>query len=92
MKRAKQLAQRRSLLITECALQRITLAGQTQSLTSWMNTGHRLIDHFKKVPSWVGVLVMGVVIVAPGRALSLLKNGLLVLQLWRAFSSKTDST
>lgn len=91
MSRAKQLAQRRSLLVTECALQRITLAGQTSSVTNWINSGNRLVDRFKHLPAWVGALVVGIVIVAPGRALALAKNGLLLLQLWRAVSSKSNS-
>lgn len=91
MNRAERLAQRRSLLVTECALQRIILAGQSQTLTSWTIASHRLIDHFKKLPAWMGVLVLGGVIIAPGRALALVKNGLLLFQLWRTLSFKTDS-
>lgn len=90
MSRAKLLAQRRALLITECALQRITLAGQTHSMecVSWLKTGSNLVDRLKHLPGWASALFVGVMIFAPGRAVSLAKNGVLLLQLWRSFSSK----
>lgn len=91
--RAKVLAQRRAMLATECALQRITLLGQTQSLgyvANWAKTGHRLVDHLKNLPGWVSVALIGLVIFIPQRAVSLAKSGLLLWQIWRAFSAKSS--
>jgi|GEM_PF-6686113 len=94
MSRAKLLAQRRTLLVTECALQRITLHGQTHSLglvTGWLQTSRNLIGRLKNLPGWVSALLVAAVIFAPGRAVSLAKNGVLLLQLWRSFSSKSGT-
>lgn len=95
MSRREQLAQRRALLVTECALQRITLSGQSQSLAQmkhWSHIGHRLINQFKNLPGWVSVLGIGLLLVSPGRALGLVKKGLLLFQLWRAVSSNWRSS
>lgn len=93
MSRSKLLAQRRALLVTECALQRITLHGQTHSLglgMGWLKTGRHLADRLKNLPGWAGALLVGIMIFAPGRAVSLVKNGVLLLQLWRSFSSTSN--
>ena len=94
MSRSKLLAQRRTLLMTECALQRITLHGQTHSLgfgAGWLKTGSNLISHLKNLPGWASALLVGVMIFAPGRAVSLAKKGVLLLQLWRSFSKKSGT-
>jgi hypothetical protein len=90
--RAKILAQRRAMLTTECALQRITLLGQTQSLgyvSDYIKTGSNLVEHLKHLPGWLAAVLVGLVIFIPKRAVPLARNGLLLWQIWRALSSKS---
>jgi hypothetical protein len=92
--RTKILAQRRAMLTTECALQRITLLGQTQSLGyvgEWITTSRHLVDRLKNLPGWVSALLVGLVIFIPKSAVPLAKNGLLLWQIWRAISSKSSA-
>lgn len=86
MSRVKLLAQRRTLLTTECALQRIMLVGQVESLggvSGWIMTSRNLVAHLKNLPGWVSALLIGVAIFAPKRVLPLAKSGLMLWQLWR---------
>lgn len=82
MSRIKLLAQRRALLITECALQRVTLIGQTDHLC----VGNSLVSRLKSLPGWLSGLLVGLAIIAPGRAVSWAKKGLMLWQVWHAVS------
>jgi len=92
MSRAKLLAQRRALLIAECALQRITLVSQTRSLAympGWLKTSSNLVANLKNLPGWVSVALIGLVVFIPGRAVALAKNGVVLWQIWRTVFSKS---
>jgi hypothetical protein len=92
MNRGKLLAERRTLLVTECALQRITLATQIDSLGEWSNwatAAKRLAQRLGTLPTWAGVAVVGMMVFAPKKVLSWLKSGVLLWQFWRAVSSRS---
>jgi hypothetical protein len=92
--RSRLLAQRRAMLTTECALQRITLIGQTHALGSgldWMKCGGDIVSRLKNLPGWVSALLAGLLIVAPKRVVPWAKSALLLWQIWRAISGKTST-
>lgn len=91
MNRAKLLAQRKALLIAECALQRVTLVTQTRSLShvpNWLKISGNLVTRLKTLPGWVSAVLAGLVVFMPGRSMSLVKKGLALWQVWRAISPK----
>lgn len=86
MSRTQQLAQRRAMLVAECALQRTLLQVQSKALgeaTGWIKTSHSIVDRLKNVPGWASALMAVLVVLVPGRAVTLARNGLLLWQLWR---------
>lgn len=90
MSRTTLLAQRRALLITECALQRVTLIGQTDRLWTSNSLVSSLVSRLKNLPGWLNTVLVGLVIIAPGRAISLAKTGLMLWQAWRAVSGRAN--
>ncbi|PRC91547.1 YqjK family protein [Solimicrobium silvestre] len=94
MSRTKQLAMRRSILVAECALQRTTLAAQSHALgriTGWISASNGLVERLKNMPGWVSALLAGMLVLMPGRAVSLARNGLMIWQIWRNLKSNMDS-
>ena len=86
MSRAHMLAQRRAMLMAECALQRATLEAQFHAIgvaTGWINVNNSLADRFKNLPDWLSALLSGLIVLVPGRTVSLLRNGLMIWQIWR---------
>jgi hypothetical protein len=93
MSRAQRLAQRRAMLVAECTLQRTTLVAQSHVLgraTGWIKNSDNLIQRLKKMPGWASALLAGLLVLVPGRAVSLARNGLMVWQLWRTIASSID--
>ena len=93
MSRARYLAQRRAMLVAECALQRTTLVAQSHALgraTGWIKNSDNLIQRLKNMPGWVSAVLAGLLVLVPGRAVSLARNGLMVWQLWRTITSSID--
>ena len=86
MSRAQQLASRRAVLITECSLQRITLSAQGRTMrhaTGWLDNGLGLFERAKQTPPWLLGVLAGFVILKPGRAIGLIRNGVMLWQMWR---------
>ena len=93
MSRAKRLAQRRALLVLECTLQRTTLIAQSRALgqaTGWIKSSDGLIKRLKNMPGWASAALAGLLVIMPGRAISVARNGLMIWQLWRSISSVID--
>ncbi|MCD6025623.1 MAG: hypothetical protein K0R08_142 [Solimicrobium sp.] len=91
MNRSKLLAQKRTLLIAECALQRITLVGQIKSLghiASWTQASGSLINRLKDLPKWLSMPLVGLMLFTPRHTISLARTGLMLWRLLRSFSSK----
>jgi hypothetical protein len=90
--RIKVLAQRRAMLTTECALQRVTLISQThrlKNIAGWIKSSNDLVERLKALPVWASALLVGLAIFIPKKSvLPMVKKGLLLLQIWRAFSSR----
>jgi len=93
MSRAQRLAQRRAMLVAECNLQRSTLIAQSHALgraTGWIKNSDNLIQRLKNIPGWASALLAGLLVIMPGRAVSLARNGLMLWQLWRTISSSME--
>ncbi len=89
--RAGKLAKRKSMLITECALQRVTLVAQYRSLgqvTSWVSIGRNFAGILKQRQEWKSVLLTSLVSLLPARTFSMFRNALLFWQIWRTIFPK----
>ena len=77
MNRAQLLAQRRALLVIECALQRVTLVAQLQpsnSPSGWVSIALAAVDGFAEL--------------VPVRLISMAKIGLNLWKIWRVMFKK----
>ncbi len=86
MSSAKQLSQRRSMLIAECAMQRSVLIMQGREFgisTGLIPSGEGVGSRVKKLPGWATALLAVGVILMPGRVPKLVRSGLMLWQLWR---------
>ena len=95
MSRAKQLSQRRSMLMAECAMQRSMLIAQGREFaenTGLIQSGEGIAARFKSLPGWASVLLAVGVILMPGRVARLTRSGLMLWQLWRNLKASTNST
>ncbi len=87
MNSKQRLEQRRTMLMTECALQRTLLVAQARQLglsTGLIKSGEGLLDRFKQIPGWAGLLASIIMIFVPGKAAALARNGLMLLQLLKS--------
>ena len=84
MNSKQRLEQRRNMLMIECALQRALLVAQARQLglsTGLINSGEGLLGRFKQIPGWAGLLVSVIMIFVPGKAATLARYGLMLMQL-----------
>ena len=87
MSRTQRLAQRRAMLLAECALQRALLVAQTQQLglsTGLIRSEGGWLNRLKQIPGWAGLLITVVMIFIPGKVATLTRGGLMLMQLLRA--------
>jgi hypothetical protein len=91
MNSKQRLEQRRALLMTECSLQRTLLVAQARQLglsTGLIKSGEGLLDRFKQIPGWAGLLVSVIMIFVPGKAAALARNGLMLMQILKSLRKK----
>lgn len=88
MNRNKTLADRRAMLVLECALQRNLLRAQSSEIgwpkaEDWARTGNNVLTRLKTVPPYVLIGMAAALFLAPGKLAALARNGLTLWQLWR---------
>ena len=92
MNRTRQLAQRRAMLVAECALQRHLLQIQSKTVRQacgWDSSSQPdILGRLKHLPVWVGGLLAAVIALVPGKTIAVARNGYFLWQLWRRLSSK----
>ncbi|MET3107707.1 hypothetical protein AAKU67_002118 [Oxalobacteraceae bacterium GrIS 2.11] len=94
MSRTQQLRQRRAMLVTECTLQRSILLAQGRQLglsTGLISSGDGLLERFKRLPTWVSILLAAGIMFMPGRVTKVARTGLMAWQIWNNFKSATES-
>ncbi len=91
MSRRQTLAERRAMLVLECALQRNLLRAQTRQIgwptgKDWIVSGQNMMSRLRQIPylpALAGIVVAAVVVLTPGKLAGLVRNGLTMWQLWR---------